>query len=137
LKKVVYAGSQEPSFSKGAESLEVLAETKITTKRVERWTKRIGNERVAEVDSAAESERRQSPRDQVPQVAVVQPDGGRIQIRDRSESSEDKKAKGYWRESLGGCLLSMVSKESSKDPCPIIPKTFVDPERTRNQGVCE
>lgn len=58
-------------------------------------------------------------------------DGGRIQIRQRQASVEqqDKEAKGHWRESLVGCLLSMTSDEHAEDPCPTIPKTFVDPKR--------
>ena len=56
-------------------------------------------------------------------------DGGRIQIRDRQEALESRDSKGYWRESLVGCCLSMTSEEQSKDPCPTIPKTFVDPVR--------
>ena len=58
-------------------------------------------------------------------------DGGRIQIRQRQDFSEGKntQSKGYWRESLVGCNLSMVSEEYTEDPCRAIPKTFVDPQR--------
>ncbi len=75
-------------------------------------------------------EQQKSPTDQVPQVACVMMDGGRIQIRDRREAGRD--AKGYWKESLVGCCLSMVSEEQPQDPCPTIPKTFVDPDRMRD-----
>lgn len=54
-------------------------------------------------------------------------DGGRIQVRDRRE--EERDAQGYWKESLVGCCLSMVSQEHAEDPCPTIPRTFVDPQR--------
>lgn len=138
LRKVAYAGSQSVSFVRASEDLDALAEVKVTRERVQRWTRRVGNERGAEIEQQAKQyqsltlpERRQSPTDQVPQVACVMADGGRIQIRERGDSSENnsEQSKGYWRESLVGCCLSMTSDEHSEDPCPTIPKTFVDSER--------
>lgn len=76
-------------------------------------------------------EQQQSPVERVPQVACVQMDGGRIQIRDREEKPENKESKSYWRETLVGCCLSMTSSEHAIDPCPTIPGTFVDPARMR------
>jgi hypothetical protein len=138
LRKVVYAGSQATSFVQASKNLEVLAETKVSRERVQRWTKRVGAERVAEVQRQAESyqalplpEQRRSPTAQVPPVACVMVDGGRIQIRQRDASAADKDhdSPSYWRESLVGCCLSMVSQEHAEDPCPTVPKTFVDPAR--------
>lgn len=141
LQKVVYAGSQSASFAQASKDLEALAEVEITAKRVERWTKRVGCQRVDEVDAAAAAyqqlplpEQHTSPVDQVPQVACVQMDGGRIQIRDRHAKPKRDEAKGYWRESLVGCCLSMVSQEHAQDPCPTIPRTFVDPRRMSELG---
>lgn len=138
LRKVAYAGSQSASFVQSTKDLEALAELKVSRERVQRWTKRVGTERVREAAALAESyqaltlpKQRQSPTDQVPQVACVMVDGGRIQIRKRQDSVADQKkdSKGYWRESLVGCSLSMISDEHTEDPCPAIPKTFVDPQR--------
>lgn len=138
LRKVAYAGSQSASFSRATQDLAALAEMQISRERVQRWTKRVGNERVAEAQQQAESyqaltlpKQRQSPTDQVPQVACVMVDGGRIQIRRRDDSVEDKnsQSKGHWRESLVGCCLSMTAGEYATDPCPTIPKTFVDLQR--------
>jgi hypothetical protein len=138
LRKVAYAGSQSASFVQATKDLEALAELKVSRERVQRWTKRVGAERVREAAALAESyqaltlrKQRQSPTDQVPQVACVMVDGGRIQIRKRQDSSEEKneQSKGYWRESLVGCNLRMISDEHVSDPCPMIPKTFVDPMR--------
>jgi hypothetical protein len=136
LRKVAYAGSQSAAFVQASKDLWALAEVKVSREQVQRWTKRVGEERVHEVERAAEAyaqlplpARQQSPTDQVPQVACVQMDGGRIQIRDRQATSQSSTAKGYWRESLVGCCLSMTSEEQSEDPCPTIPQTFVDPLR--------
>lgn len=136
LQKVAHAGSRSASFVAATKDLEALAEVDVSRERVERWTKRVGDERVKAVDTAAAQyealalpARRKSPTDQVPQVACVMLDGGRIQIRDRAAESRAEPAKGYWRESLVGCCVSMVSDEHVEDPCPLIPKTFVDRER--------
>lgn len=138
LRKVVYAGSQSASFVQAAKDLEALAEAKISRERVQRWTKRVGAERVQESEALAESyqrlplpEQHRSPAEQIPPVACVMVDGGRIQIRPRNDSLDEKheESKGFWRESLVGCCLSMVSDEHAADPCPTIPKTFVDPRR--------
>ncbi|MGB3012486.1 MAG: hypothetical protein WBB54_14145 [Mycobacterium sp.] len=136
LKKVVHAGSQSASFAAATKDLETLAEVKVSRERVARWTKRTGQERIAHVDTAAAQyealplpARRKSPTDQVPQVACVMMDGGRIQIRDRSAEPKAGQVKGYWRESLVGCCVSMASDQHAEDPCPTIPKTFVDPQR--------
>lgn len=135
LKKVVYAGSQSASFVQATKDLEALAETSISRERVQRWTKRIGQERVVETEAQAAAyhelslpARRTSPATQIPQVACVTLDGGRIQIRKRRAAPEDGSA-GHWRETLVGCLLSMTGATHAEDPCPTIPPTFIDPPR--------
>jgi hypothetical protein len=138
LAKVAYAGSQSASFVQATKDLAALAELSVSRERVQRWTKRIGRERVAETEAQAAAyqkltlpARRTCPTDQVPQVACVMADGGRIQIRPRQASAgdEDQQSNGYWRETLVGCCLSMTSVTQAEDPCPTIPSTFVDPER--------
>lgn len=135
LRKVAYAGSQSSAFVPATKDLAALAEVKVSREQVQRWTKRVGEQRVEEVERQAEAyrqlplpEQKKSPTGQVPQVACVQMDGGRIQIRNREKSDRDA-SDGYWRESLVGCCLSMTSKEQVADPCPTIPETFVDPQR--------
>ena len=133
---MVYAGSQSASFVQATKDLAALAELSISRERVQRWTKRIGQERVAETEAQAAAyqqlplpARRTSPTGQVPQVACVTMDGGRIQIRPRHETPPEQDSKGYWRETLVGCCLSMTSVAQAEDPCPTIPQTFIDPRR--------
>lgn len=139
LRKVAYAGSQSASFAAASEDLEALAETKVSRERIQRWTKRVGDERVAEVARQAEDyrqlplpSRRTSPTGQAPAIACVMMDGGRIQIRRRDQATRNKDASGHWRETLVGCCLSMTGDEQAADPCPTIPKTFVDAQRMRD-----
>ena len=50
LKKVVHAGTRSASFVEATKDLADLAELSISRERVQRWTKRIGQERVAELE---------------------------------------------------------------------------------------
>jgi hypothetical protein len=136
LRKVVYAGSQSSSFPQAPKDLAALAEVQVSREQVRRWTTRVGQQRVEEANRQAQAyeqlpipEKQQSPSAQVPQVACVQMDGGRIQIRDRQAEPPSAGSKGHWRETLVGCCLSMVSQERAADPCPMVPQTFVDPVR--------
>ncbi len=89
LRKIVYAGSNNPSFGRAAHDLRVLAEVTVAVKQVERWTKRIGQERHEERDAATAAwlerplmQREEPPSDvAVASLAVVEMDGGRLQIR--------------------------------------------------------
>ncbi len=137
LKKIVYAGVQASSFVQATKDLSALAELSVSRERVQRWTKRIGQERSAQQKAAAQAyqalplpAQRGSPSGQSPAIACVQMDGGRMQVRERSGAA--KSSAGHWRETLVGCLLSMQGEESANDPCPAIPETFVDPQRMAN-----
>ena len=89
MAKIVYAGVQTHSFTEGAQHLEKLAEVTIPVKHVERLTRQVGEERLTErADQVAVweelplVEREQSPGSPPPAVAVVEMDGGRMQIRE-------------------------------------------------------
>jgi hypothetical protein len=136
--KVTYAGAQSASFSQASRDLGALAELTISAERVRRATERIGDERVAERDTQVAAytampipERRQAPVDQpTPEVVCVQMDGGRLQFFDRQEP-ERNEDNTFWREMKVGCLWTMTGEVCAGDPCPELPKSFVDPERVR------
>jgi hypothetical protein len=161
LRKIVHAGAQNTSFASGSENLQVLAGLKIPEKQVERLTKSIGQERVAQRESQVQAFLKLPLMERVaatahsPNLAVVSMDGGRIQILDRhapaaepsaadpgprpapasppvppeseGEADQDQRRHGHWREDKIGLLMTMTSEESSEDPCPNIPETFVNP----------
>lgn len=138
---MVYAGSHASSFRQASQDLEEVAELDISEQRTMRATKRIGQERVQQRDAHTGvwtelplPEQQGSPREQTPQVACVEMDGGRLQIRNRQASEEERqrtKKAGFWREDKVGCLLSMSSEVFQEDPCPEIPQTLVDVARMR------
>lgn len=155
---------QAHSFAEGAQHLEKLAEVTIPAKQVERLTKQIGAERVTERaaqvatwEQVPLAEREQTPGPPPPAVAVVEMDGGRLQIREPNWGATAEAATAanfpqaeptsttvagepgaaappaartnHWREDKVGCLLTMTSTVSATDPCPEIPAGFVDPLR--------
>jgi len=141
LRKMVYAGSHARSFQQASQDLKEEAELDISDQRIMRATKRIGQERVAQREAQTSAwaelplpQQQRSPSEQVPQLACVEMDGGRLQIRHRQASEEERqrtRKAGFWREDKVGCLMSMTSEVCEEDPCPQIPKTLVDVARMR------
>jgi hypothetical protein len=145
LKKMVYAGSHG-AFEHASADLRELAEITISADRIRRATEKIGNERVKERDQDVQAfeqltlpAQQQKPASldpaQVPDVACVEMDGGRLQIRDAAQDisaadkGEEPSNKSSWREDKVGICLSMTSKVQDVDPHPQIPSIFVDPSR--------
>lgn len=149
LDKNVYAGATNSSFVQASDDLKKLAEVEVSAKQVERVSKRIGQERVAERTQEVAAyqalplvARKATPQGvaapSVAEVAVVGVDGGRLQILDRqgakveaeeAPDAEDGRRGKHWLEDKIGLLLTMASTASAIDPCPEIPKHFVDPTR--------
>jgi hypothetical protein len=92
-RKISYAGTVSRSFTEGSALLAELAELPVSAKQVERVTRRIGAERVAERDAevAAYQALPLVAKFAVPagvtppDLAVVMADGGRLQILDRAD----------------------------------------------------
>jgi len=134
LKKVAHAAACSTSFQQAEEDLRVLAEVEVSANRIHRAAQRVGGERVADSRAAVTAyqqlslpEQRRSPGPAPPEVACIQADGGRIQLRPRD--AEANSADSWWRETKVGCLLSMISEVHAEDPTPELPETFVDPAR--------
>jgi hypothetical protein len=147
-RKIVYAGAAHGSFAQGEQTLQELLAVRVSAKQVERLTRQVGSERVAERNAAVAAfqqlplaDKHQTPAAVTsPEVAVIEVDGGRLQIRERGARSPEAvvdeepvvagREKGkHWREDKAALLLTVDSKVSATDPCPEIPETFVDPTR--------
>jgi hypothetical protein len=148
-RKIVFAGAAQGSFVQGEQALKELAGVEVSAKQVERLTRQVGSERVAERDVAVAAfealpltQKHQTPTEVAsPEVAVVMVDGGRLQIRERGAaadapaadeeplSSSGRERGKHWREDKAALLLNVHSEVSVVDPCPKIPETFVDPTR--------
>lgn len=146
-KKIVYAGVVASSYASAADLLLNLAGLSVAAKPVERLTRSVGTERVAQRDQdvaafaalplAAKFDAPAAVA--APGLAVVMVDGGRLQVRERvppaaepapaasSEFDEQPAdATGFWREDKVGLLVEMTSAVHQADPCPQVPPSFLD-----------
>jgi hypothetical protein len=151
-RKIVRAGTKNPSFAAGSEDLLDYMQLQVDVKQVERMTEAIGAMRCGQRDAEVErylslplTERKGKPEGvEAPAVAVVGADGGRLQIRSDPETSaeaaskknpeemlppDDKHRGTHWREDKIGLLMTMTSEAQTSDPCPEVPAVFVDPTR--------
>lgn len=142
LKKVTIAAARDRSYATASRNLEDLADLKISAKQCQRIAIRIGTERLEEQAERIESyttasipEQQHGQSDDAPandwnrRVAVVQCDGGRVQVRDDlwgKEKPESQKHR-WWRETHAGVLQTYQSQASGVDPTPEVPDALRDP----------
>ena len=127
-----YLGTALSSFPQAQVAAKAVLETVLGVKRIERLTERIGTERVAERDEAVKLWQRRTvvekekapPNVKAPQLAVLMPDGGRMQLCGPHLDSST-----HWVEYKAGCLLDMESETHEADPCPELPEMFLQQER--------
>ena len=143
LEKIIEASVENRSYERAARELSKLAEVEVSAKQCERVTQRIGAERVAEQQEQVDRYRRLPLLEQIgggpPEVpkdfwkgraAVVELDGGRMQIRDERwgtpyEPGEARRH--WWRETKAGCLMTFASHSLREDPLPTLPASLRDP----------
>jgi hypothetical protein len=156
-RQISYAGTISRSFAEASDLLQQLADRAVSAKQVERVTRRIGEERVAQRDADVAAHQGLPLAEKFavpagvtpPELAVVMVDGGRLQILDRGAAADEAEARppapaapaaeeawdeervssGHWREDRVGLLLAMRSAVSAADPCPEVPPSFVDATR--------
>lgn len=136
-RKVVYAGANEKSHSVGSKSLQELSEWDLHATRVSELTLQAGQEmkaqQSAKVDAYHEQQAKRSlttvpevssaaPAN-LPQVGVVEMDGGRI--RTRQEDRSRGVTAPHWREFQAGCVVRLQSEASATDPRPEVPQLFL------------
>jgi hypothetical protein len=138
LAKVIHAGATLPSFATASDALAALAEVDVPAKMVERRAKEIGTARCRDRDADTDAylalplaERKGVPAGvAAPDLAVVQMDGGRLQIFDRTAAgaaAAEKKSGRFWREDKVGLLVPVTSAAHFADPCPELPSHFLRP----------
>jgi hypothetical protein len=130
LKKIVIAGGRQPSFTLAAAMLKELAEISISGPHVRHLTEQVGGELLENRAAQAQgfAARTLEPRvATIPAVAVVEVDGGRLQVRasDGGRGVHDP----AWKEDKIACLVTMQSPVQETDPHPDLPACFTDPPR--------
>lgn len=142
LKKIVIASARDRSYATASRNLEDLADLKISAKQCQRIAIRIGTERLDEqaerieaycTASIPEQQHGQSAdapaNDWNSRVAVVQCDGGRVQVRDKFWGKEKPKGPKHrwWRETQAAVLQTYQVQVSGSDPTPEVPEALRDP----------
>lgn len=127
LRKVVRSAAREPSFREAAEAVADLAEVTLSGRQLDRIARELGEQLRAERDEqvdrflAGALEPRIETR---PALAVVEVDGGRLQIRGEGEGPGAHEA--AWREDKIAILATMAHVVSECDPEPELPACFRD-----------
>jgi hypothetical protein len=127
LRKVVRSAAREPSFREAAEAVADLAEVDISGRQLDRIAREVGEQLRAERDQQVGRFRAGTlePRAQTrPALAVVEVDGGRLQIRGEGEGPGAHEA--AWREDKIAILATMSRVTSECDPEPELPACFGD-----------
>jgi hypothetical protein len=128
--KITYAGVVLQSFPQASKAIEKLLEINIGTKCVERFTERIGGERVAQRNESVEAYQSltlterldQGPPGVTPPAScAVMADGGRHQ---QVESNPD--SKNHWFEYKTGICLELEDTASQTDPMPEVPQFLLN-----------
>jgi hypothetical protein len=127
LRKVVRSAAREPSFREAAEAVADLAEVTISGRQLDRIARELGEQLRDERDEqvarsqAGTLEPRVATR---PALAVVEVDGGRLQVRGEGEGPGAHDA--AWREDKIAILATMAPVASEHDPEPELPACFRD-----------
>lgn len=136
-RKIVYAGGTEKSYGAAAKSLRELAEWGPNATRVAELTFQAAEEIKAQQTAKVEAYHKQQatrlltvPREvspeapaNLPQVGVVEMDGGRIHTR--QQAGPRGVTSPHWREFQAGCVVRLQSEESNVDPRPEVPQLFL------------
>jgi len=141
LRKISIAVARDSSYAAASRNLEDLAELKVSAKQCQRIAIRIGNERIDEQQerieaytSASIPQQQHGQSDDAPanswegRVAVIQCDGGRVQVRDDcwGKDKPEGKRHRWWRETQTGVLQTYLGKPGCEDPTPDVPECLKD-----------
>jgi len=127
LRKVVRSAAREPSFREAAAAMAEMAEVTISGRQLDRIAREVGEQLQARRDEQVERFRAGTlePRVEIrPALAVVEVDGGRLQVRGDGAGPGAHRA--AWREDKIAILATMAPVVSESDPEPELPGCFRD-----------
>lgn len=127
LGKIARAAARGGSFDDAAESLADLAEIRISGRQVGRIAHELGAQLRTERDQRVEAfqDKQAKPESPVaPRLAVVEIDGGRLQIRSEEPGFGPGIHDPAWREDKVANLLTMRTQSQDQDPHPELPQCF-------------
>jgi hypothetical protein len=129
LGKIVRSAAREHSFREASEAMSDLAEVTISDRQLGRIAHEVGQHLQADRDDQVSRYQVHTLEPRVtmrPALAVVEVDGGRLQIRGSGEGPGAHGAS--WREDKVAVLATMATVASDVDPEPELPDCFRDRE---------
>lgn len=127
LGKILRASAREPSFQEAAEALDELADLTISSRQLTRIAHEVGHQLETHRDQQVQHVQDQQLTPTVatrPALAVVEVDGGRLQIRGEGDGPGAHDAS--WREDKIAVLATAAITVSDADPEPDLPACFRD-----------
>ncbi len=127
LGKIIRSAAVEPSFEGASRVLEDLAEITISPRQTDRIAHEVGEQLEAQRDQQVKQfqVRTLQPRTEMrPALAVVEVDGGRLQVRSQGEGPGAHNAS--WREDKIAMLATAAITPSDSDPEPELPACYRD-----------
>lgn len=125
--KILLAGAETHSYARAEVVLAELAEIPISSRHINRLTDEAGQRlREEQQERAAEHAEKPLPVEvsNIPELAVVEFDGGRINTREPGHGPGTHEA--AWKESKTALFMRMSSETHAEDPAPEPPPTLLD-----------
>ena len=128
VRKITVLGAETRSFQRTVVALQE-ADVGVSAKTVERVVHDVGGELAARRDADPRYEAPLAPRpENVPDLAVVECDGGRIRCRQPGRGPGVHLEGKGWKETKNACLIRAQRTTFREDPQPDPPPCFCDPE---------
>lgn len=127
--KIGVTAAETRSFKRGEKVMKEVAGVAVSAKTIERVVLDIGEELAERRDADPKSDQALAARpENVPDLAVVECDGGRIRTREPGHGPGVHLSGEGWREDKNACLIRAQRKTFSEDPQPEPPECFCDPK---------
>lgn len=126
MRKIAVLAAEVRSFHRATICLQE-ADIAVSAKTVQRVVHEVGHELAARRDSKKSSQRLAQPVANVPALAVVECDGGRIRTRDPGHGPGVTLTGSGWSEAKHACLIRATHRTFAEDPQPGPPECFLDP----------
>ena len=125
--KIGVAAAETRSFKRGEKVMKEVAGVAVSAKTIERVVQDIGQELAERRDADPKSDQALAARpENVPDLAVVECDGGRIRTREPGHGPGVHLSGEGWREDKNACLIKAQCKTFTEDPQPEPPDCFCD-----------
>ena len=125
--KIGVTAAETRSFKRGAIVMKDVAGVTVSAKTIERVVLNVGQELAERRDADPKSDQALAARtENVPDLAVVECDGGRIRTREPDRGPGVHLSGEGWREDKNACLIRAQRKTFTEDPQPEPPECFYD-----------